>query len=92
MKSARGQSHQKWRLWHGSLKDHLRFYRPDATNYVVRGVGIFIIVAIMYPRSRYLGAALMGIGYVIAEFLSYCVALAIYHRRLRRKYPCRPGP
>ena len=77
---------QKWKLWHGSLIDHLRFYRPDSTNYVVRGVGTFAIIAIMFPGSRFLGAVLMGVGYVVAEFLSYQIALVIYHRRLRRKY------
>ena len=77
---------QKWKLWDGSLKGHLRFYRPSATNYVVRGVGTFAIIAIMFPRSRFLGAILMGLGYVVAEFLSYQIALALYRRRLKKKY------
>ena len=63
---------QKWKLWDGSLKGHLRFYRPSATNYVVRGVGTFAIM--------------MGLGYVVAEFLSYQIALVIYRRRLKKKY------
>lgn len=77
---------QEWKLWRGSLEDHLRIFRPDSTNYVVRGVGTFVIIAIMFPGSRFLGAVFMGVGYVVAEFLSYQIALVIYHRRLRRKY------
>mgnify|MGYP001639595214 FL=1 len=40
----------------------------------------------MFPGSRFLGAILMGVGYVVAEFLSYQIALAIYRRRLKKKY------
>jgi hypothetical protein len=80
------QPDRKWKLWNGSLAGHLRFYRPSVTNYVVRGVGTFAIISIMFPRSRFLGAALIGVGYVVAEFLSYQIALVIYRRRLRRKY------
>ena len=55
------------KLWDGSLKGHLRFYRPSATNYVVRGVGTFAIIAIMFPgspfpRSNPDGSGLCGRG------------------------------
>lgn len=74
------------RIWYGTLEDHLHIYRPSATNYVVRGVGTFVIIALMFPGSRYLGAVLMGVGYVVAEYLSYRVALRIQRKRLRRRY------
>lgn len=74
------------RIWYGTLEDHLHIYRPSATNYLVRGVGTFVIIALMFPGSRYLGAVLMGVGYVVAEYLSYRVALRIQRKRLRRRY------
>jgi hypothetical protein len=74
------------KLWDGSLKGHLRFYKPSIINYVVRSVGIFVVAIIINPATRFWPAALIGIGYVVAEFLSYQIALIIYRRRLKKKY------
>ena len=75
------------KLWEGSLKGHLRFYRPSATNYVIRSVGIFVVAIIINPATRFWPAALIGIGYVVAEFLYLTmIALVIYRRRLKKKY------
>lgn len=74
------------KLWDGSLKGHLRFYKLSITNYVVRSVGIFVVAIIINPATRFWPAALIGIGYVVTEFLSYQIALAIYRRRLKKKY------
>ena len=74
------------KLWDGSLKGHLRFYKPSITNDVVRSVGIFVVAIIINPATRFWPAALIGIGYVVTEFLSYQIALVIYRRRLKKKY------
>jgi len=78
------------KVWNSSVEGHLLWNRPTVGLYLFRGIGAFVIVAAMFPRARFLGAAIMGVGFVAVDFISYQIAWALYCRKLRRKYPNRP--
>lgn len=49
-----------------------------------------MVVAVLFPPARFLGAAIVGIAMVVVECVVYQIVWAIHLRRLRRKYPNRP--
>ena len=80
----------KTKNWYGSVEDHLRIYTPSVGAYLFRGIGTFVVVAVLFPPARFLGAAIVGIAMVVVECVVYQIVWAIHLRRLRRKYPNRP--
>lgn len=80
----------KTKNWYGSVEDHLRIYTPSVGAYLFRGIGTFVVVAVLFPPARFLGAAIVGLAMVVAECIVYQIVWAIHLRRLRRKYPNRP--
>ena len=57
----------KTKNWYSSVEDHLRIYTPSVGAYLFRGIGTFVVVAVLFPPARFLGAAIVGIAMVVAE-------------------------
>lgn len=74
------------KIWDGSLEGHLRKNKPSIFLYLVRGLGVFAIVAALHPGSRFLGAALFGIGFIFFDFMVYQIVLAVYRNRLNSRH------
>ena len=81
---------KKSKIWDASVEGHLRWNKPSVGLYLFRGVGAFAIVAFMFPLARFLGAVIMGVGFVTVDFVVYQIFWAVHLRRLRRKYPNLP--
>ena len=49
--------------------------------YLFQGIGIFLICVFLYPRSRFIGAAALAVGFVAVDLIAQVIRV----RRLQRR-------
>ena len=57
---------RRWKYWDGSIKGHL-WNKTSVKLYPFQGIGVFLICAFLYPRSRFIGAAALAVGFVAVD-------------------------
>ena len=68
------------KYWDGSIKGHL-WNKTSVKLYLFQGVGVFLICVFLYPRSRFIGAAALAVGFVAVDLTTQVIRL----RRLKRR-------
>ena len=49
--------------------------------YLFQGIGVFLICVLLYPRSRFIGAAALAVGFVAVDLIAQVIRV----RRLQRR-------
>lgn len=57
---------RRWKYWDGSIKGHL-WNKTSVKLYLFQGIGVFLICILLYPRSRFIGAAALAVGFVAVD-------------------------
>jgi hypothetical protein len=57
---------RRWKYWDGSIKGHL-WNKTSVKLYLFQGIGVFLICVFLYPRSRFIGAAALAVGFVAVD-------------------------
>ena len=57
---------RRWKYWDGSIKGHL-WNKTSVKLYLFQGIGVFLICVLLYPRSRFIGAAALAVGFVAVD-------------------------
>jgi hypothetical protein len=57
---------RRWKYWDGSVKGHL-WNKTSVKLYLFQGIGVFLICVLLYPRSRFIGAAALAVGFVAVD-------------------------
>ena len=55
---------RKTKIWSSFVEEHRRIYTPSVGSYLFRGIGAFVVVAVLFPPARLLGVAIVGIAMV----------------------------
>jgi len=57
---------RRWKYWDGSVKGHL-WNKTSVKLCLFQGIGVFLICVFLYPRSRFIGAAALAVGFVAVD-------------------------
>lgn len=71
---------RRWKYWDGSIKGHL-WNKTSVKLYLFQGIGVFLICVFLYPRSRFIGAAALAVGFVAVDLIAQVIRV----RRLQRR-------
>jgi len=71
---------RRWKYWDGSIKGHL-WNKTSVKLYLFQGIGVFLICVLLYPRSRFFGAAALAVGFVAVDLIVQVIRV----RRLQRR-------
>ena len=71
---------RSWKYWDGSIKGHL-WNKTSVKLYLFQGIGVLLICVLLYPRSRFFGAAAFAVGFVAVDLIVQVVRV----RRLQRR-------